>query len=140
VFLVRAGAIATPPVSEGILAGVTRDLVLELARKGGVPLTERPIADAEVAGAEEIFTSGSVSGLRAIASVDGRPVGAQVPARCSERFATPTPPLSLPRPVRPDGRAVRARPEMTSQRPETAASAPGGSAAGARRTLKETRG
>lgn len=81
IFLVRGGAIVTPPTSEGLLAGVTRDLVLELARAGGLPVTERPIACAEVAGAEEIFTSGSVSGLRAVAAVDGRPIGAQVPGR-----------------------------------------------------------
>jgi branched-subunit amino acid aminotransferase/4-amino-4-deoxychorismate lyase len=79
VFLVRGGTIVTPPTSEGILAGVTRDLVIELARAQGLPLTERPIASAEVAGAEEIFTSGSVSGIRGIAAVDGRPIGTRVP-------------------------------------------------------------
>ena len=86
VFLVRAGVIATPPQSEGILAGVTRDLVIALAREGGLAVEERPIASAEVAGAEEIFMTGSVSGLRAALAVDGRPVGTRVPGPLTERL------------------------------------------------------
>ncbi len=86
VFLVRAGAIATPPLAEGILAGVTRDWVIALARECGLAVEERPIASAEVAEAEEIFMSGSVSGLRAASAVDGRPVGARVPGPLTERL------------------------------------------------------
>ena len=71
VFVVDSGVLATPPLSEGVLAGVTRDLVLELALQLGVTAAERPIFRAELARAEEIFVSGSVSGIRSVAAVHG---------------------------------------------------------------------
>jgi branched-subunit amino acid aminotransferase/4-amino-4-deoxychorismate lyase len=71
VFVVESGVLATPPLSEGVLAGVTRDLVLELARALGLAMAERPIFQGELARAEEIFVSGSVSGIRSVAAVHG---------------------------------------------------------------------
>lgn len=79
VFWVRAGAIVTPPPSEGLLAGVTRDLVIELAREEGMALIERPLRSAEVEAADELFATGSVSGIRGIATLDGRRLGQTTP-------------------------------------------------------------
>jgi branched-chain amino acid aminotransferase len=75
VFVVRDGQVFTPPTSEGILAGVTRDLLLDLVRELELGGEERPIALSELVAGDEVFTTGSVAGVRAVALVDGRSVG-----------------------------------------------------------------
>jgi branched-subunit amino acid aminotransferase/4-amino-4-deoxychorismate lyase len=74
VFMVRDGQVTTPPTNEGILAGVTRDLLLQLTRELKLHSEERPIPLGELLAADEIFTTGSVAGVRAVESVDGRRV------------------------------------------------------------------
>jgi branched-subunit amino acid aminotransferase/4-amino-4-deoxychorismate lyase len=81
VFVVESGVLATPPLSEGVLAGVTRDLVLELARSQGFIVAERPISRAELVRAEEIFVSGSVAGIRSVAAVHGHVTLGEAPGR-----------------------------------------------------------
>jgi branched-chain amino acid aminotransferase len=66
VFLVAGGRLVTPPLSAGCLAGVTRDLVIELT---GAAEQDMPV-DA-LAAAEEAFVTGTVAEVRPIASVDG---------------------------------------------------------------------
>lgn len=80
VFVVHRGRLRTPPIAEGILAGVTRDLVLELARgMGAGGAEERPISLADLASADEVLVTGSVAGVRAVESVDGRRVKSALP-------------------------------------------------------------
>jgi D-alanine transaminase len=73
-FLVRGGCIATPPKSQLLLAGITRDLVLELARAQGLPWEERPIAAAELDQAEEIWLSSSTRELLPVTRLNGQAV------------------------------------------------------------------
>jgi branched-subunit amino acid aminotransferase/4-amino-4-deoxychorismate lyase len=75
-FLVFGDALVTPARSEGLLAGVTRDWVLELARANGLTVAERPVTSAECERATELFVTGSVAGIRAVTELDGRPQGA----------------------------------------------------------------
>ena len=86
VFVVRNGQVFTPPTAEGILAGVTRDLLLDLVRKLKLGGEERPIALSELVAADEVFTTGSVAGVRAVASVDGRSVGPSAPGQVTQRL------------------------------------------------------
>jgi D-alanine transaminase len=74
-FAVLAGTITTPQVSEGLLAGVTRDWVLQLAQANGFSTGERAITREELGEAQEVFLTGSVAGIRAVAAIDGRPIG-----------------------------------------------------------------
>ncbi|GEJ56267.1 aminotransferase class IV [Anaeromyxobacter diazotrophicus] len=75
VFAVRAGALVTPPLGAGILAGVTRALVLELAREAGLPAREAPLLPADLAGAEELFLTSTAREILPVTSLDGRPAG-----------------------------------------------------------------
>ncbi|MDN3292654.1 branched-chain amino acid transaminase [Streptomyces ficellus] len=75
-FLVRDGALITPPVSDGILPGITRDSVITFARDLGLPVTERSIPRSEVYIADEAFLTGTAAEIVPVASVDERPVGA----------------------------------------------------------------
>ncbi len=85
-FVVRDGAVLTPPLGEGILAGVTRDLVLALARAVAGEAREEAIPFADLARAEEAFATGSVAGVRPVAVVDGRPLGAAAPGPVTRRL------------------------------------------------------
>jgi D-alanine transaminase len=75
VFAVKQGVILSPPKSNLILPGITFDVVAELARDAGLPLEFRPVAEAEVRGADELWVTSSSKEVLAIVSLDGKPVG-----------------------------------------------------------------
>ncbi len=76
IFLVKDGALLTPGVEEGVLPGITRDAVIQLAQTElGARTIERRIARGELYTADECFLTGSLSGVKAVASIDRRPVG-----------------------------------------------------------------
>jgi D-alanine transaminase len=74
-FIVRNGVVATPAVGHLILAGITYDAVVELARAGGLTVEQRDVPEAEVRAADEIWLTSSTRELLAITTLDGRPVG-----------------------------------------------------------------
>ena len=74
VFLVRGGALYTP--QSGILEGITRETVFEIAAELGVPAGERDLTPYDLYTAEEAFFCSTAGGLFPIAEVEGRRVGA----------------------------------------------------------------
>ncbi len=74
-FAVFGGTLATPPKSNYILHGVTRDFVIGLAADLGVPVEERAVPAAELHQADEVFLTGTTTEIRPIAEIDGRPIG-----------------------------------------------------------------
>lgn len=78
-FFVRAGEIGTPPLSQNLLAGITRGLVVELAARAGMPMHERPISVAELADADELWITSSMREVLPVTRLDGVPIGAGVP-------------------------------------------------------------
>lgn len=79
VFGIRRGRLTTPPVAAGCLPGITRELVLSLARKAGVPTRETSVQASELHEFDEMFLTGSVIELVPVTEVDDRPVGKGVP-------------------------------------------------------------
>ena len=75
VFIWRRGALSTPPVSDDILEGITRDVVMELAAAEGIPVIERPIDRSELYVADEVFLTGTGAQVAPVTVIDGRPVG-----------------------------------------------------------------
>jgi len=75
VFVVKDGALATPPKGNLLLPGITRDLVVELARKGGIPCAEREVLRSELETADEIWITSSSREATPVTLLDGRPVG-----------------------------------------------------------------
>jgi branched-chain amino acid aminotransferase len=87
IFLVRKGRLLTPPVSDTILEGITRDAVLELARDGiGIPVEERSIARSELYVADEMFLSGTGVQIEPVVEVAGKPVGSGYPGAVTTRL------------------------------------------------------
>ncbi|MBX6377695.1 MAG: D-amino acid aminotransferase [Clostridia bacterium] len=79
VFFVRGGVLWTHPEGPAILSGVTREVILELARERGVPVREEPVPPAEAAAADECFLSGTITEVLPVTRIDGRPVGDGTP-------------------------------------------------------------
>ncbi|MFL6652438.1 MAG: D-amino acid aminotransferase [Sulfurifustaceae bacterium] len=75
VFLVRDGVLYTPPTGPFILPGITRDLVLELARANGTDAREEPIAEGALFEADEIWLTSSMREISAVTRLNDRPVG-----------------------------------------------------------------
>jgi D-alanine transaminase len=75
VHVISAGAIRTPPNGHRILPGTTRDVVGELAARLGIVTENRPVVEAELRAAQEIWLAFSTRGLLAVTRLDGEPVG-----------------------------------------------------------------
>jgi branched-chain amino acid aminotransferase len=75
IFVVKDGHLRTPPVYAGILKGVTRDVVIELAHQAGYPVEETILNRYDVYTADEAFFTGTASEVVAIRQVDGRTIG-----------------------------------------------------------------
>lgn len=86
VFVVRAGRLSTPPLSLGILAGITRAHVLELARELRLEVEERPLLSSELGGVDELFISSSIRELVPVIRVDGQLIGSGVPGPLAARL------------------------------------------------------
>ena len=88
VFIVRDGVLSTPPVSDGVLEGITRDTVLCLATDLDIPLVEESLTRSDLYIADEVFFTGSAAELTPVGSVDGREIGKPGPItkQLQERF------------------------------------------------------
>ena len=76
IFLVRDGTLITPPITSGILEGVTRRTIIQLAREAlNVPTVEREVDRTELYVADEVFFCGTGAEITPISEVDGLPVG-----------------------------------------------------------------
>ena len=75
VFVVLGGAIHTPPVNGTLLAGITRDSVVALARDLGIPVREQALPRELLYAADELFLTGTASEVTPVRSVDRLPVG-----------------------------------------------------------------
>lgn len=74
-FMVSEGQVSTPSLETGVLAGITRGVVLELSAQAGLPVAETTITPDQLRGAQEVFLTSSVRGVMPVTRLDGAPVG-----------------------------------------------------------------
>jgi D-alanine transaminase len=86
IFVVKDGVLLAPPPSNLMLTGITYDVVLELAAAHGIPHAVRPIAEAEVRGADELWMTSSTREIMAIVTLDGAPIGTGRPGQLAQRM------------------------------------------------------
>ncbi len=86
VFAVKDNELVTPPTSLGILAGVTRERVLRIARQLAIPTTERAIHHEELSSFSELFVTSSIRELVPVVNLDSHPVGPGSPGVLSRRL------------------------------------------------------
>jgi branched-chain amino acid aminotransferase len=84
IFAVKDGVISTP--SRGVLEGVTRKTVFELASERGIPLEARGVPAGEVRGADEVFLTSTAGGIMPVTKVDGEQVGDGAPGPVTLRL------------------------------------------------------
>ncbi len=75
IFMVRDGALITPPVTDDILEGITRDSILQIAAELGIVIQERQIDRTELYIAEEVFFCGTGAQVAPCVKIDGRVIG-----------------------------------------------------------------
>jgi branched-chain amino acid aminotransferase len=76
IFIVKRGRIKTPPLSSSILAGITRDSIITLARDAGITVDEVPFTRDELWTADEVFLCGTAAELTPVREIDDRKIGA----------------------------------------------------------------
>jgi branched-chain amino acid aminotransferase len=86
VLRVKDGRVETPPVDAGILAGVTRALVLALARGAGLPVMEVRLSPADLAAADELFITSTAREVLPVTVLDGRSIRGGVPGPVTRRL------------------------------------------------------
>lgn len=86
IFVVRGGKLITPPVEAGILDGITRSAVIELAADENITVHETLFPITEVYGADECFLTGTAAELVPVVQVDGRTVGDGKPGPVTKRL------------------------------------------------------
>jgi branched-chain amino acid aminotransferase len=86
IFLVKNGELYTPPLDAGILEGITRDAVIELALAAGIQVHQDPLTRHDVYIADECFLTGTAAEVIPVVKVDGRQIGDGVPGPISIRL------------------------------------------------------
>ncbi len=75
VFIVKKGKVYTPPIASGALVGITRDVVIELAREAGLDVSEPQMTRYDIYTADECFLTGTAAEVIPVAELDRRPIG-----------------------------------------------------------------
>ena len=86
-FAVTHGVVRTPPPYSGILRGVTRDTVIELAREAGYATEELPLNRYDLYTADEVFLTGTAAEVVGVSKLDGRSIGSGVAGKVTKDLA-----------------------------------------------------
>jgi branched-chain amino acid aminotransferase len=88
VFVVRSGVLLTPPPDAGILEGITRNAVMELAREAGIDCREATLTRHDLYTADECFLTGTAAEVIPVVDIDGRTIGSGTPGPVTKRLTT----------------------------------------------------
>lgn len=85
-FLLRDGVLMTPPASAGILEGITRGLVMRIARQRGMTVEEKTLIRHDLYVADEVFLTGTAAEVIAVTEIDHRPIGDGAPGKVTRQL------------------------------------------------------
>ncbi len=85
-FIVKNGQLITPPPEAGILEGITRNAVMNLARNAGISVTEKALVRHDIFVADECFLTGTAAEVIPVTSLDGRVIGDGKPGPVTEQL------------------------------------------------------
>jgi branched-chain amino acid aminotransferase len=88
VFVVRSGGLLTPPPDAGILEGITRGAVMDLAHAAGIACHEATLTRYDLYTADECFLTGTAAEVIPVVEIDGRKVGSGTPGPITARLTT----------------------------------------------------
>lgn len=75
IFRIKDGVLSTPPASSGVLRGITRDTIIQVAKDMGIEFRRNDISREELYTSDELFLTGTAAGVSPIREVDGRKIG-----------------------------------------------------------------
>jgi len=81
IFLVNGGKIFTPPLSAGILPGITRDSVIKMAKAEKLSVTEKNVDVKDLFSADEVFLTGTASEIKPVTEINNKPIGNGKPGK-----------------------------------------------------------
>ena len=87
-FIIRRGELLTPPLSAGALYGITRGVVIELARQAGMTVSEPNLTRYDLFNADECFLTGTGAELIPVVKIDGRVIGPGKPGPMFRQLAS----------------------------------------------------
>lgn len=87
-FSVSKGVLTTPPLSSGLLPGITRDVIIEVAQKEGVTVSEAPVHLHDLLTADEAFITGSLKEVMPLIAIDGKKIGTGSPGPVTHHLQT----------------------------------------------------
>jgi len=85
IFLVRNGAVHTPPTTAGALEGITRSTVMTLLSDDGFAVSEAEVTRSDLYYADEVFFTGTAAEVTPVREIDDRPVGDGLPGKVTRR-------------------------------------------------------
>jgi len=88
IFILKDGKLLTPPVNAGILEGITRDTVIEIARGLGIAVDQPMLTRYDLFTAEECFLTGTAAEIVPVVKIDGRIIGTGKPGPVTKRLLT----------------------------------------------------
>jgi branched-chain amino acid aminotransferase len=86
IFTVKDGKIFTPPISSGALAGITRQVAIEMAVEFGIPISEPEMTRYDIFTADECFLTGTAAEVIPVVKLDSRVIGSGVPGPITRRL------------------------------------------------------
>jgi len=88
IFIIKDGQMFTPPLSAGALYGITRGVVMDLARQSGIPVSEPNLTRYDMFNADECFLTGTGAELIPVVKIDGRVIGTGKPGQVTKDLVT----------------------------------------------------
>ena len=88
IFMVKGGDLLTPPLSAGALHGITRSVVMDLARQNGLAVREPNLTRYDLFNADECFLTGTGAEIIAAVKIDGRVIGSGKPGPVTEKLVS----------------------------------------------------
>ncbi|MCX5678840.1 MAG: aminodeoxychorismate lyase [Candidatus Omnitrophica bacterium] len=79
IFIVKRNAIVTPLITDGALPGVTRAVIIKIAKKLGFRVIEKSLSPKELMNSDEIFLTNSLAEVLPVTKIDRKPIGAGIP-------------------------------------------------------------
>jgi branched-chain amino acid aminotransferase len=87
IFIVRNGTVGTPTITDGILEGITRNTIIEICARLGVPCHEKTLQRHDLYIADECFLTGSAAEVVPIVKIDGRVIGNGTPGPITKKLS-----------------------------------------------------
>ena len=86
IFIVRGDKLVTPPVNEGILEGITRNAVMDLAREQGLTVSQERLSRYDLYTADEVFLTGTAAEVIGVVNIDRRQIGDGTPGPVTRKL------------------------------------------------------